>query len=105
MQLPCIRGRFAEPSEGSGGCVDKPTSRREEKMRKVISVAALLLALTCSAHAGDMPNGSPAPPTKFISADQGSTTDAVTEDGTQDTIQGGVMQTALDLFTLLPSLF
>lgn len=31
-------------------------------MRKAVSVLALLLALTCSAYAGDMPNGTPAQP-------------------------------------------
>lgn len=31
-------------------------------MRKALSAAALLLALTCSAYAGEMPNGTPAPP-------------------------------------------
>lgn len=32
-------------------------------MRKAISVAAVMLALTCSARAGYMPNGSPESPT------------------------------------------
>lgn len=31
-------------------------------MRKVISVSALILALTYSVYAGDMPNGAPEPP-------------------------------------------
>lgn len=32
-------------------------------MRKTISVAALLLALTCPAYAGDIQNEAPKPPT------------------------------------------
>jgi hypothetical protein len=74
-------------------------------MRKTISVAALLLALTCSAHAGDMPNGSPEPPRRSINVVEEPTIAATTEDGTQDTSQGGVMQSALDLLALLPSLY
>lgn len=31
-------------------------------MRKAIGVSALILALTCFAYAGEMPNGSPEPP-------------------------------------------
>ena len=73
-------------------------------MRKFIGVTALLLALNCPAYAGDMPNGSPAPPPKSISAVEEPTTVAATEDGTQGTFQGGLMQTALELLALLPSL-
>jgi hypothetical protein len=105
MQLSCICGKFAEPSEGSGGYVGKSTSIREEKMRKTISVAALIMALTGSAHAGDMPNGSPEPPPRFVNVVEEPTIAATTEDGTQGTSQGGVMQSALDLLALLPSLF
>jgi hypothetical protein len=105
MQLSCIRGKFAGPSEGPGGYVDKPTSRREEKMRKIIGVVALLLALNCSAYAGDMPNGSPEPPPRYVNVVEEPTIAATTEDWTQDTSQDGVMQSALDLLTLLPSLF
>ena len=64
-------------------------------MRKTISVAALLLALTCPVYAGDMQNDTPKPPTNT----------ATVEDGTQGTFQSGVTQVALDLLALLPSLF
>ena len=74
-------------------------------MQKVISVVALVLALSCSAYAGDMPNGSPAPPLQSVGVVEELTTIDTAEDGTQGTYQGGVTQAALDLFALLPSLF
>jgi hypothetical protein len=73
----------------------KPHQRERKKMRKTISVAALLLALTFPAYAGDMQNDTPKPPTNT----------ATVEDGTQGTFQSGVIQVALDLLALLPSLF
>ena len=63
-------------------------------MRKTISVAALLLALTCPAYAGDIQNDTPKPPA----------TAATVEDGTQGSFQNGVMQVVIDLLALLPSL-
>ena len=74
-------------------------------MRKIIGVVVLLLALNCSVYAGDMPNGSPEPPPRFANVVGEPTIAAANEDGTQDTSQGGVMQSALDLLALLPSLF
>ena len=48
---------------GYGGDFVQPSLKREEKrMRKAISVLALLLALTYTVHAGDMQNGVPSPP-------------------------------------------
>lgn len=79
-----------------------PHQDEREKMRKVISVTAILLALTCSAHAGDMPNGSPVPPPQPASVVEEPISFDTTEDGT---FQGGVMQAALDLLALLPSPF
>ncbi len=46
-------------------------------MRKAISAAALILALTCSAHAGWMPNGQeePPPPPPVSETQQSGSTD------------------------------
>ncbi len=59
-------------------------------MRKTISVAALLLALTCPAYAGDMQNDSPKPPANGIM---------------QNDEPESLTQTVLDLLAALPSLF
>jgi hypothetical protein len=62
-------------------------------MRKVISILALILALTYSASAGDMPNGltgtpqpTPAP------AVQGPTTDGLMDTGATPPAEDGDMQ-------------
>jgi hypothetical protein len=62
-------------------------------MRKAISVSALLLALTCSAYAGDMQNGvtgtpqpTPAP------ASQGPTPDGEIDTGATAATADGEMQ-------------
>jgi hypothetical protein len=69
-------------------------------MRKAISVAGLLLALTFPAHAGEMPNFTPAPP---------QTTNATQEQAAEGEIQndspGTLTEIVLDLFAVLPSLF
>lgn len=65
-------------------------------MRKTISVAALLLALTCPAYAGEMQNDSPKPQTNTA---QESTTEGYMPNGVPDTLT----QTALDLLALLSS--
>ena len=81
-------------------------------MRKTLTTAALLLALSCPALAGEMHTpGSPTPPPPPTSAVQEPTDDA-TPDG--ETPAPGVTstpgasdiltQTALDLLALLPSL-
>jgi hypothetical protein len=67
-------------------------------MRKTISVAALLLALTCPAYAGDIQNDSPKPPTNAV---QEPTTDGDIQNG----VAGSFAQVALDLLAALPSLF
>jgi hypothetical protein len=69
-------------------------------MRKAISVAALFLALTCSAYAGDMPNGSPAPPSQSTNAAQEPTGGIMQNDEA-----GSLTQIALDLLAVLPSLY
>lgn len=66
-------------------------------MRKTISVAALLLALTCSAYAGEIQNDSPKPPSTTI---QEPTADGTIHGSEPESL----MQTALDLLALLPSL-
>jgi hypothetical protein len=69
-------------------------------MRKTISVAALLLALTCPAYAGDIPNGSPAPPQPT------STNQVPTTDGDMPNVSADrLAEIALDLLAALPSLF
>lgn len=74
-------------------------------MRKTISVAALLLALTCPAYAGDIQNDSPKPPTNTVQeptdATQEHTTDGIMPNGVADSLT----QSALDyLLAVLPSL-
>jgi hypothetical protein len=67
-------------------------------MRKTISVAALLLALTCPAYAGEIQNDSPKP--------QANTTQTPITDGDiQNDATDSLMQIALDLLAVLPSLF
>src|SRR5687768_2239979 len=87
----------------SGGNFCEPSSTREEKMRKTISVAALLLALTCPAYAGEMQNDSPKPPTSAVQeptdTDQEPTGGEMPNDAPES-----LTQTMLDLLTLLPSL-
>jgi hypothetical protein len=68
-------------------------------MRKTISVAALLLALTCPAYAGDIPNVTPAPP------QTANTTQALDTDGEmQNDAADSLTRIALDLLAVLPSL-
>ena len=68
-------------------------------MRKTISVAALLLALTCPTYAGDMPNVTPAPPNP-TNAVQEQTTDGEIP----NVLANSLTQVALDLLAALPSL-
>jgi hypothetical protein len=79
----------------------KPSTKREETMRKTIGVAALLLALVCSARAGEIQNGitTPSGPTTSV-------TQEMTPDGEISTTSvDGVAQFALDLLAFLPSLY
>jgi hypothetical protein len=71
-------------------------------MRKTISVAALLLALTCPAYAGEIQNDSPKPPPP--SAVQEPTDEASTDGDIQNTALDSLTRVALDLLALLPSL-
>ena len=63
-------------------------------MRKTISVAALLLALTCPAYAGDIQNDSPKPQAITV---QEPTTDGDIQNGVADSLT----QLALDLLAAL----
>lgn len=69
-------------------------------MRKTISVAALLLALTCSAYAGEIQNDSPKPSSNAAQ----EPTDENANGDIQNGMTDAVIQTAIDLFAVLPSL-
>jgi hypothetical protein len=70
-------------------------------MRKTLGVCLLVLLLTGSAVAGEMPNLSPAPPPSQVTNPvQEPTTDGEMQNGAADTLT----QTALDLLAVLPSL-
>jgi hypothetical protein len=78
-----------------------PQQSERKSMRKTIGVATLLLTLVCSAHAGEMQNGSPAPQSQPTNAIQEPTTDGDMPNGAADSLT----QIALDLLALLPSLY
>jgi hypothetical protein len=70
-------------------------------MRKAISVSALVLALACSAHAGEMKNDSPQPPPQ----QSASTTVEPTAEGImQNGAAESLTQIALSVLAVLPSL-
>jgi hypothetical protein len=69
-------------------------------MRKTISVAALLLALTCPAYAGDIPNDSPAPP-QPTNASQVPTVNGEMQNDAAESLT----QITLDLLAALSPLF
>ena len=95
-----MRGNAAEPVKLPAATLINPHQDERDKMRKVVSVVALLLALTGVAHAGDMPNGSPTPP-PATNGMQEQTTDG----DISTTLSGSLAQSALDVYALLPSLF
>ena len=68
-------------------------------MRKTLGVCLLVLLLSGSAVAGEMPNLSPAPPPQPTNAVQ-ETTDGEMPNDTA----GSLTQIALDLLAVLPSL-
>lgn len=72
-------------------------------MRKIISVAALLLALTCPAYAGDMQNDKPQANT--IQEPTVPTQEPTTEGEIQNDATDSLTQLALDVLAVLPSLF
>ena len=59
-------------------------------MRKVFTVLALILALTCFTYAGEMPNGLPEPPPPSAPA----------EPSTEDEMHYPLVQLALNLLAL-----
>jgi hypothetical protein len=69
-------------------------------MRKALSVSALILALACFAHAGNMQNDSPQPPPQSATAVQAPTTDDEMQNGVADSLT----QIALNVLAVLPSL-
>lgn len=73
-------------------------------MRKTLGVCLLTLLLTCSASAGIMQNGSPAPPPPPASAVQEPTDEATTAGEIQNDAPDSLTRVALDLLALLPSL-
>ena len=80
-------------------------------MLKTIRVSTLILLLACSAQAGYMQNGSPAPPpppSQPATAAQ-EPTDTSQETNANGIIQNdapsGLTQTALEVLAVLPSLF
>ena len=73
-------------------------------MRKTISVAALLLALTCPAYAGDIQNDSPKPPTNAVQEPTDATQEPTTDGYVPNDAPDSLTQTVLDLLALLPSL-
>jgi hypothetical protein len=85
----------------------KPHQRERKKMRKTISVVALLLALTCPAYAGEMQNDKPASPPQPASAVQESTDtmqEPVANGITGNDASDGLTQIALELLSTLSSL-
>ena len=73
-------------------------------MRKTLTTAALLLALSCPVFAGEM-HTPPAPEPPSASTTQ-ELTEGATLNGEMHTpgVSESLMQTALDLLTVLPSL-
>jgi hypothetical protein len=69
-------------------------------MRKTLGVSLLVLLLTASASAGEIPNDSPAPPSQPTKAVQEPTTNGIMQNGVADSLT----QIALDLLAVLPSL-
>lgn len=77
-------------------------------MRKTLGVCLLVLLLTGTTSAGEIPNMTPAPPPSQqtnntqepTDADQDQTADGIIPNGVTESLT----QTALDLLALLPSL-
>lgn len=75
-------------------------------MRKTLGICLLVLLLTGSAVAGEMPNLSPAPPSQPANAAQ-EPTDGTTLTGEMHTppvTSESLIQTALEILAALPSL-
>jgi hypothetical protein len=68
-------------------------------MRKTLRVSLLVLLLTFSAFAGEIPNGSPTPPSQTTNAVQEPTGGEI-----PNGVAASLTQTVLDLLALLPSI-
>lgn len=84
--------------------VNPHKSERCKEMGKTIRASVLVLLLACSAQAGWIQNGSPAPPPPPTNAVQEPTDEATTDGDIQNDAPGGLAQIALDLLAVLPSL-
>lgn len=77
-------------------------------MRKVIGVSALVLALVCSAHAGEMQNGiTGTPPQSSATATQQTATatqQPTTGGDMQNDVTDSLTQIALSVIAVVPSL-
>jgi hypothetical protein len=77
-------------------------------MRKTLGVSLLVLLLTGSAVAGEIPNGSPTPPPSQPASVVQEPTNAAQDTASDGEIPNGAIdtltQTVLDLLALLPSL-
>ena len=70
-------------------------------MRKTISVSALILALVCSAHAGEIQNDKPSPPPQPPSS---AAQQATPQGEIQNDVADSLTQIALNVLAVLPSL-
>jgi hypothetical protein len=73
-------------------------------MRKTLGVCLLVLLLTGSAAAGDMPNDKPAPPPPPTSPAQEPTDDTTLNGVMPNDVSDILTEAALDLLAVLPSL-
>jgi hypothetical protein len=73
-------------------------------MRKTLGICLLVLLLTGSAGAGEMPNLSPAPPPPQPATATQESADAEQAGIMPNGVAESLTQTALDLLALLPSL-
>ena len=74
-------------------------------MRKALGVFLLVLLLTGSAVAGEMPNPAPTPATSNVVQEPADTAQEPTLDGSMTNgVADSLTQSALDLLALLPSL-
>jgi len=73
-------------------------------MRKTISVAALLLALSCPAYAGEIQNDATISQANTAEASADDAQEPTADDITGNEATDSLTQTTLDLLALLPSL-
>ena len=79
-----------------------PITSKGKAMRKTLGVCLLVLLLTGPVVAGEIPNGSPAPPpSQPATSTEETTADGIIQNGAPDSLT----QIALELLSFLPSLF